>query len=234
MKSSVTVRVPGKVMLAGEYSVLKGETALAVTVDQHLFVRLQDRMADGRCLVASNLWPAARSVGLEDQANPDPLVAAVARGMALYHVQDVALRIDSELDVRHGLGSSSALRLGVLLAMEDVARSRAGKPAERPRAELWDIGREAVLLQRQAQAQASGYDVAIQLAGGMALIKPDLSSAGPAAARDWPGDFTPLPHAALNELGKVAHLFVGGAGAPTTSVMQTTLAWTSARPSPKP
>ena len=65
------VKVPGKLMLAGEYAVLAGQPALATTLDAHLTVRAsigssQDRPHPfaGEITVSSDLW-------MEEDRNPE-------------------------------------------------------------------------------------------------------------------------------------------------------------------
>ncbi len=225
--TSVSVQVPGKVMLAGEYSVLDGGRALAVTLSRGLDVKVVDRPAFGRVvMVESNLWssPARLEAGIDPSEHRDePLLEAVARGMELYGVFGAEVKVGSELEVSFGIGSSSALRLAVLVAMEDFARLKRGEPTHAP-AGLWAAAREAFRLQRNAQKQASGYDIATQLVGGLALFTPARE------IEEWPGACAPLaapaPLASLNEL---VHIYVGGRGAPTGRVTTETLSWLSER-----
>lgn len=217
----VTVKVPGKVMLAGEYTVLDRSAALAFTIDRHLAVRARLAAPGFGLSVGSELWDAPRRVALDDDLTPtsEPLVAAVARGAKLFGLRDVALRVDSELIVSHGVGSSSALRLGTLLAMEELARLVAGAAKARARSELWQTARAAYELQLAAQSRASGYDIATQLVGGLVRFRLGIDAAS------WPGEATQLDDKAQATMASLVHVFVGGAGAPTTQVMGSTSAW---------
>lgn len=219
MKATVSVRVPGKVMLCGEYSVLSGGRALAATLDRHLAVRVRPKSGLGGAYVASDIWDQPRFVAKHTGDTGEPLLDAVAHGMKLFDVQDFEIRIDSELDIKFGFGSSSALRLGVLLALDEMARFAKGEPQIRPRQELEPLAREAFLLQKKAQSKASGYDVATQLVGG--LVEFEMS----ADDSSWTKHVSICDALAQQNLHKLVHLFGGGAGAPTTPIVTSTLTW---------
>lgn len=219
MKAAVSVRIPGKVMLCGEYSVLTGGRALSATLDRHLVVRIRKKAGLGGANIASDIWDSPRFVAQNAAPTGEPLLDAVTRGMQLFDVQNIELRIDSELDLKFGFGSSSALRLGVLLGLDEMARAAHGEPLVRPRHELHKMAKEAYLLQKKAQSQASGYDVATQLVGGLIEFeKGDDDQSWPkCAAHCEPRLQQSLPH--------LVHLYGGGTGAPTTALVTSTLGW---------
>lgn len=255
----ITVRVPGKVMLAGEYTVLDGAMALAATVAAHLEVVLKILPADvgfgggtdgvSRCRVRSALWPEQTYWLTADggggwtissaPASPavQPLLAAVARGLDLYvpapqagaAVLNLALEVDCALDPSFGIGSSSALRLGVLLAFAMAERLGRGDvcdgPAVPPPEMLAAASSEALALQRQAQRRASGYDLVTQATGGLVAWTP------PASAAAWPGTVQRQGRESAVFLGlqQLAQVWVGGQGAPTGAVTAATRDWLSAR-----
>jgi hypothetical protein len=191
------VKVPGKLMLAGEYAVLAGQPALATTLDQHLTVRASLPKATARrvqgenadLVVTSDLWSptdlnsesplhdfsdspssdvksAGRPSGAfrgyrinpktgmicvrqdldfggdsSDHSDPQeslgagvsesvydglhftpppshrPLIQAALEGARAFGIDSGSIHVSSELDIRHGFGSSSALYLGVLTAL---------------------------------------------------------------------------------------------------------------------
>jgi galactokinase/mevalonate kinase-like predicted kinase len=227
MKAQVSVRVPGKVMLCGEYSVLTGGRALAASLDRHLSVRVRPKAGLGGIHVASDIWDEPRFVRATDFETGDALVDTVRRGMELFGVSDMEVRIDSELDIKLGLGSSSALRLGVLLALEEMGRL---KPTSAPshhdshgRSILMPLAKEAYLLQKKSQARASGYDVATQLIGGLVSFEKGDDD------HSWPRSLSVEAESLQRNLSTLVHLFGGGAGAPTTPVMTSTFGWLEAR-----
>lgn len=220
--AAVRVLVPGKVMLTGEYTVLQGGTALAATVDRHVVVRVRGLKVGDGVQVGSSLWDAPRLAKAGAALSGEALLDAATHGAKLFGLSDVAVRVDSELDVKHGLGSSSAVRLGTLLALEELARLRSGAPPRRPKSELWPTAHAAYQLQKAAQKAASGYDVATQLLGGVVRFR------GEASQGHWPAEATALGAETAATLPKVVHVYVGGQGAPTAKVMGDTRAWLAA------
>jgi mevalonate kinase len=202
---SVTVRVPGKILLAGEYAVLEGHPALSMAVDRYLTVTLT-LMAEGGWHLNSDLWPEPR---LLDQAPPqdiatEPLLQVAGFAQHHFALPHVRCEIHSDLDVRYGLGSSTALRLGVLLAAAALSQGYSSIP-DHVRLEAAAL---AFRMQRVQQSFASGYDVLTQALGGVILWTPDY--------RNWPGSaLRTLDPAPIMPLLQV---FVGGAGAPTQKV----------------
>ena len=235
----IQAAVPGKVMLAGEYSVLWGGPFLAATVDRALgvTVSLAARGSEPRstwAVMSSALWPTPRRLSTDPatwpaaDAEEGPLVGAVAHGLGLLR-QDgwlpgddhlVNVQVDASLDPKAGLGSSSALRLGVLLALLTLREDSpdAGRACR--------AAREAFALQRAAQGQASGYDLLTQTTGGLVLGRAGAAAFSPSAeSTPWARS---LGSAALARLGGAIELWVGGVGAPTGPTMSRTLAWLEA------
>lgn len=224
----VIASAPGKIMLAGEYTVLFGGRALALTLDKRLSVTVTTRRPGSGTHVSCELWPdprilpdVARLSGRS--ADGDPLMSAVAYGLKLFEMDDVAVSVQSDLRVSYGIGSSSALRLGVLLALNELA------PVGMRLAYL-DAARHAWILQRDSQALASGYDLATQLTGGLVTFRNPSAQrpllAGPTEndPDQWPIEIT--RHTRLLEPAReLAHPFVGGRGAPTGKVTGETLVW---------
>lgn len=213
------VRVPGKVMLAGEYSVLYGGRALAVAVDAYMHVTATLVPGQVGLIVHSDIWPSPRWVkpgARELGASFEPLLRAAQEGLEAYQPQGTEIRVTSGFRTQDGLGSSSAVSLGTLLALQSLAR--ASQP-EGPARDFWDAARRAYLLQRQAQGSASGYDVATQLLGGFTCFR--------AFHREnlglpWPAMAERLEFA---RLAPYLQVYVGGRGAPTASTLAATDAW---------
>jgi mevalonate kinase len=229
------VTVPGKVMLAGEYAVLEGEPALAVTttramtitVMRHAQRHLGTSTHASTTLVSSDLWAASRSVG-QDSAGDEPLEQLV-RELHLQGRPPERLHVDAALTPSWGIGSSSALRLGVLLAGSLAASDSAQNKFNQSdftqndfTGKLWTSAAHALRLQRAAQPGASGYDICTQARGGLVLFQPTPQNA--------PMDADPLTMAFAAKSLPLRHanllrVMVGGAGAPTAATMKTTIAW---------
>jgi galactokinase/mevalonate kinase-like predicted kinase len=177
---------------------------------------------------SSDMWDAARTVApgsnVEDLAG-DPLLETVAAGMKEFGVRAGAVRVRSELDVNFGIGSSSALRLGIMLAM---ARGTGKAPLDiygathRDYGSLsCDLAREAFSLQKNHQKLGSGYDIATQLLGGIVLMEPAPTD----EIERWPGRVTRMTDDGQVRLSDLVHVFVGGNGAPTGTTARQTMAW---------
>lgn len=222
--NKVVVTVPGKIMLAGEYAVLQGGAALASTIDAYLTVSASTVSEKKDCdgfVVASDLWPEQMFIAA-DAAAPvlnNPLLETVQFGMKQFGVVSGEIKVTSKLAVNFGVGSSSALRLGVLFALHALGTQHQAPDQER----RWELARHGFKLQRQQQSFASGYDFATQLLGGTVLLRSHSSSTD-----DWPGmvgRFSSLQPG----LQTLVHPYVGGSGAPTKSVTLETMAWLTSK-----
>jgi len=202
---SVTVRVPGKILLAGEYAVLDGHPALSMAVDRYLTVTLTASDAHG-WILESDLWPEARilnQTSAEDMAS-EPLLQVADFAQHHFALPHIRCQIQSDLDIRFGLGSSTALRLGVLLAATALQQDS----STLSQSEILEAAALCFHMQRVQQSFASGYDVLTQALGGVMLWTPDY--------RNWPG--TSLKTLDPKPLAQYLNIFVGGKGAPTKKV----------------
>lgn len=145
MSGTTRVSVPGKLILMGEHAAVYGRPALVAAIGSRLHVRVAGR-SDGVVAIdlpplgyrATTTWPAIRSAGATARqawqafvADPGPerfralrsadagalvciALAEVAAGRASLPGLDV--RVESELPVGAGLGSSAAAAVGVVAA----------------------------------------------------------------------------------------------------------------------
>jgi mevalonate kinase len=205
--------IPGKIMLAGEYSVLRGGRALAATVSSQLRAEVALHPDSNQIELSSDLWPTAKVLAVGDRElaeSKEPLLQFVDEMYKTFPIRcGASVKINSQLDVRHGLGSSSALRLAVAKAFATAVNAQ---PSD-----AWQLAKLAFESQRKHQTQASGYDVATQWLGGTVLFR--RTSDEP-----WPGTVQQLPSicACLNQW---VHPFAGGKGAPTATTLISTRSW---------
>lgn len=190
------VEVPGKIMLAGEYAVLKGARSLSAAVDAYLHLEIEPSENEG-VWVESNLWPEPKL--LTPAPHNEPLLDSLQK----LGSHNARVRVRSELDLSFGLGSSSAVRLAAHLGVQAFAR----KNPQLSYDDRQDAAREAWHRQRAEQGFASGYDLVTQLHGGLVLWQPDYEN--------WPGSLRSHYPAWLSDF---VHPYVGGKGAPTASV----------------
>ena len=204
--SQAAFSVPGKVMLSGEYAVLEGGPCLAITVTPRLKATVTVR-AHGFTVISSH-WPDAVTFTDRPRVADDRQVLCdtVWQCAQRWQVSGALVAVSSDLDPRHGVGTSSALRLSLTLAFGALA----GKLSEQARLEE---ARFAWSLQQQDQSLASGYDILTQLLGGLVAYQPQPP---------WPG---PLVRSTAAAGASSFHFFVGGRGSPTGPVARATHEW---------
>lgn len=199
----IKIKVPGKLLLAGEYAVLvPGSLALGLAVKRyvHLALTISDKYT-----IQSDLLPEPWSVlhkrDLDPTRCPVELgfaVSALAFGLAYlaelgHDLPCLHLRLESELNdhsIKLGLGSSGAVCVAVIAALLVWIGEDISLPEQRLR-----IYKLAVLAHRAVQGNGSGVDIATSILGSVtAYTAPDfqiLSRPGCALQAlveklDWP------------------------------------------------
>jgi phosphomevalonate kinase len=175
--SRLTLKVPGKLMIAGEYAVLEPHQPAVVTaVDRYMTASVELAHENLVSLPALGLvdvpWTAgadAVSFGVED---PRLRFVGEALGAAIAHVRSqfvlplpFHLKLESELDgpdgKKFGLGSSAAAVVATVAAALVLLRDDdAGAP------EPETIFKLAAIAHLKAQGSGSGADVAASTFGG--------------------------------------------------------------------
>jgi mevalonate kinase len=144
-----TGQAPGKLILTGEHAVVDGHPAIAVALPLLTTVRLREHTGASTLhatLHDDRLWPAL-------------LTVLPAEGL------DV--QITSDLPVGCGLGSSAALAVATLRALnarELTEAAEAGPP--RAPANFSELHRRAFAIERAFHGNPSGIDHAVSLLGG--------------------------------------------------------------------
>lgn len=133
-------RAPGKLILFGEHAVVYGHPALALAVDRGTTVELE-------------LEPGPRRLVAGPMADPR-LEAALD---LLLPAQGLSIRIETELPVGRGMGSSASLA---------VALVRARALAQGRRASLEECIEEGFRVERVFHGQPSGVDHTVCARGG--------------------------------------------------------------------
>ncbi len=200
-------------MLAGEYSVLHGGHALAATLSCGMTITVDWHPHAAEWEIHSNLWPEPKFVVDDHSPQLDMLCRAVQYAAKRTGMHGGTIRVKSDLDLSAGVGSSSALRLGIcgafLSLKNDPQKTNTGTlPIEAIQA--------AWTLQSEGQGTASGYDIVTQYAGGLVEFSFEHSD------HRWRPSW--FRHD-LNGLEDVVHVFVGGHGAPTTKTINSTSSW---------
>lgn len=195
-------------MLAGEYAVLGGGRCIAATVDRCLKVRV----SAGQGRIRSDLWPGEEILWRDiapSLKEEEALFQVLACLDGQFPIEALDIEVKSDLDPRHGLGSSTAVRLATLAAIE-AFHGQAEEPLVQAR-RVWQW-------QLAQQSFASGYDALVQARGGLMLWSPDYT--------DWPGPLAAFPASALQPW---IQIWVGGQGAPTQALGSSVRSWLSAQ-----
>ena len=174
----ITTSAPGSTMLLGEHAVLHGYPAIVVALNQRLQVRLQARVATkAEVVMQSSLgnwqgsWQALASLNVAQQ----PLRFVMA---SLQHVLQlessakhldaerwqVTITIDSAIDATLGLGSSAAVTVALVAALQQWLQGEFLQPS---------VLENAVAIIRHVQGRGSGADAAASCYGGWVLYQSD-------------------------------------------------------------
>ncbi len=188
MRAPLTVSAPGKLILMGEHAVVYGRPALVAAIDLRLRVRLSHGEPNSVALSLPALnhsqhlsWgdirayaTAARERWSEYNLHPGPAGFQEMRGEDPAHVVKAALgeavgllgepgeglrlRVDSDLPVGSGFGSSAATAVAVLAGVFSWLQA----PLD-----LGQVERLALEVERRQHGHPSGVDGATILRGGV-------------------------------------------------------------------
>ncbi len=205
---SVSVVVPGKIMIAGEYSVLRGKHALALAVDKFFRIEAEPNPEDS-FIIESSYYKRQKGlnttnfedVKLISKKSPH-LLHAIERGTETFNSPFLKIKINSEYPPHWGFGSSSALIMGLLSIQKELGNCN----------QQINCSTMATNLQKDIQGFASGYDCATQSAGGLVLFQD-----GKFEKLDLAGEKLPFT------------IFVSKASQPTADIGQRTKHWLGRR-----
>ena len=144
---------PGKIFLFGEHAVVYGKKALVTAINLRCFAEVKKRR-DFR--ISSPLG----TTGLDFEKHPY-VSYAIKRFSELKEIDGADVQIESQIPIASGLGSSAAVTVAVLKALD--AEFEAGMAEE-------DIYELARMVELDVQGIASGTDPFISTYGGCWLI----------------------------------------------------------------
>jgi len=160
----ITASAPGKLMLAGSYSVVHGRPCLVTAVDQRLFVTVEKTTDDNFYLDAPDLGLKSYSKKISELGEGD-LPKAVRFIEIIYkiflreHPQKNGVKVETrnEFSSKFGFGSSSAATTAFAKAITTLYKVRLDKKA------LFNLCYQAVI---EVQGVGSGFDLAAAIWGG--------------------------------------------------------------------
>jgi mevalonate kinase len=161
--ASLTVSAPGSLMIAGEHAVLQGHHALVGAVDQRVFVTIAPR-PDRTIAIHSALGERQMPCDTIDDSRPFQFLGAILKRQQPHFKNGFELTITADFPADIGLGSSSAVTVAALAALQ-----------------TWTTGffpdrealmKDAVAIIREVQGMGSGSDIAAAVWGGILLYKP--------------------------------------------------------------
>jgi mevalonate kinase len=167
MSGEATVSAPGKTILFGEHAAVYGHPALVTALDRRMRVSARTSASIGRLAVRLEI----PSLGIDKTIASAPAVHAAKEPghLAVLAVTTateglgprspgIHLRIDSDIPLGAGFGSSAALAVCIVAA----CRRACGDDIE-----LDEIARLALAIERHQHGRASGVDVQAVLRGGV-------------------------------------------------------------------
>lgn len=146
---TTTCSAPGKIYLFGEHAVVYGEPAIACAVE--LRTRVSAKRSDGIAISS-----AIGNTGLDYEVHP-----YVSSAIKKLDSPDVEIEITSDIPVGSGLGSSAAVTIATLAALN--IEFRLGYKKE----ELAGMGHE---IEKEVQGAASPTDTFVSTFGGVVEI----------------------------------------------------------------
>lgn len=157
-------KAPGSLMLLGEYAVLQGKTALVAAIDKFISITLKPR-SDDRIFIDSALGTLTLHRHQITLQAPFEFVLAT---LALKKPPSGCnIKIDSDLPASFGLGSSAAVTVALLIALNRWLEKILTK------LKLWQ---EALQVIHQVQKRGAGADCAASIFGGViAFSNPPFS-----------------------------------------------------------
>lgn len=150
---TITCSAPGKIYLFGEHAVVYGESAICCAVD----LRTQVRASLSDTIRISSVLG---DTGLDHDRYP--YVSSVIEKMSeMADIKGIKLRIDSDIPVGSGLGSSAAVTIATIQALNLLFGCGLGPE---------DIATLGHSIERKIQGAASPTDTYVSTMGGVVIV----------------------------------------------------------------
>ncbi|MBP1910190.1 mevalonate kinase [Methanolobus bombayensis] len=149
----ITCSAPGKVYLFGEHAVVYGESAICCAVELRTKVSVEK---SDDMIIESVLG----RTGLDHEIHPY-VSHAIEKMSQLADIQGIRIVIESELPVGSGLGSSAAVTVAIIQALNHLYKCGLS---------LEDIAKTGHEIERMVQGNASPTDTYVSTMGGVVMI----------------------------------------------------------------
>jgi mevalonate kinase len=149
----ITCSAPGKIYLFGEHAVVYGETAIACAVELRTQVRVE---LDNSIIIQSQIG----RTGVDFEKHPY-ISSVIEKMKGITPIKGVFLEVDSDIPVGSGLGSSAAVTIACIGALNELFGC--GLSLE----EIAKVGHE---IEIQVQGAASPTDTYVSTFGGVVTI----------------------------------------------------------------
>lgn len=155
---AVRSSAPGSLMLLGEYAVLQHKPALVMATDKRVTVTLTPRDDQRICIDSAELGRYETNLTALIIEKPMQFSLAAIEEYRLELKTGFDLRIDSEIKSTMGLGSSAAVTVATLAALQAALQKH------QTAHELIQLARQVIL---RVQGRGSGADAAAAVLGGI-------------------------------------------------------------------
>ncbi|WP_340817670.1 mevalonate kinase [Methanolobus sp. WCC4] len=149
----ITCSAPGKVYLFGEHAVVYGESAICCAVELRTKVHVEK---SDDIIIESTLG----TTGIDHAIHPY-VSYAIEKMQPLADIKGIRIVIESELPVGSGLGSSAAVTVATIKALDLLFECKLS---------LEDIAEMAHEVERMVQGNASPTDTYVSTMGGVVMI----------------------------------------------------------------
>ena len=158
----IITSAPGSLMLMSEHAVLHGRRALCAAINRRVHVRVCAR-ADRRVRIDSTLGSLETNLDHLAVQPPFTFVLATLRHQRRHLTHGLEIDIQSDFSHEIGFGSSAAVTIALLRALQTIAGRSAASPT--------DTLTTARAIIRSVQGVGSGADAAASLCGGIVLYR---------------------------------------------------------------
>lgn len=151
----VTCSAPGKIYLFGEHAVVYGENAICCAVD--LRTRVQVELDES---VDVSIESVLGKTGIDFETHPY-VSAVIERMRAFASIKGISIKIESDIPVGSGVGSSAAVTIATIAALNTLFGCNLTLE------EIAKLGHE---IEIQVQGVASPTDTYVSTMGGVVMI----------------------------------------------------------------